>query len=71
MLHDILKDFPGSQDGRHTEYFTAGAQADLSAELAAVAVAQGWARPVGLVEKIEQIAENVKIGTLHMKRKGV
>ncbi len=30
MKYDILKDFKGSQDGRFTEQFTAGTQADLS-----------------------------------------
>ena len=45
MLHDILKDFPGSQDGRHTEQFKAGTQRDLSDYLAAIVVPEGWARP--------------------------
>jgi hypothetical protein len=46
MLHDILIDFPGSQDGRFTEQFKAGTQADLSAYLAAIVVPAGWARLV-------------------------
>jgi hypothetical protein len=45
MLYDILKDFPGSQDGRFTEQFTAGTQRDLSDYLAAIVVPAGWARP--------------------------
>jgi len=50
MLHDILKDFPGSQDGRFTEQFKAGTQADLSDYLAPLVVPQGWARPVGVIQ---------------------
>jgi hypothetical protein len=46
MLHDILIDFPGSQDGRFTEQFKAGTQADLSVYLAAIVVPAGWARLV-------------------------
>lgn len=46
MLHDILIDFPGSQDGRFTESFKAGTQADLSDYLAAIVVPAGWARLV-------------------------
>jgi len=44
-LHEILRDFPGSQDGRFTEQFTAGTQRELSDWLAAAVVPQGWARP--------------------------
>lgn len=44
MLYEILKDFPGSQDGRITEQFTAGTQAELSDYLAAIVVREGWAR---------------------------
>lgn len=44
MLHDILKDFKGSQDGRFATQFKAGTQAELSDSLAAVAVKEGWAR---------------------------
>lgn len=50
MLYDILKDFPGSQDGRTTEQFTAGTQRELSDYLAAIVVPAGWARPVKTVE---------------------
>jgi hypothetical protein len=52
MLHDILVDFPGSQDGRFTENFRAGTQADLSDYLAAIVVPAGWARPVQAVEVV-------------------
>lgn len=45
MLHDILKDFKGSQDGRFSTQFKAGTQAELSDSLAPVAVKEGWARP--------------------------
>jgi len=46
MRYDILKDFKGSQDGRFTEQFTAGTQAELSDYLAAC-IDPAWARPVG------------------------
>ncbi len=46
MLHDILKDFKGSQDGRFAEQFKAGTQADLSPYLAGIVVPEGWARAV-------------------------
>lgn len=45
MLYEILKDFPGSQDGRFSENFTAGTVAELSDYLAAIVVPEGWARP--------------------------
>ena len=35
MLYDIIKSFPGSQDGRFTETFEAGTQRELSDYLAA------------------------------------
>jgi hypothetical protein len=69
MLYDILKDFPGSQDGRFAEQFTAGTQRELSDYLAAIAVPNGWARAVDAPVKIEAVAENVKIATVPMKRK--
>lgn len=50
MLHDILKDFPGSQDGTRTEQFKAGTQAELSDYLAEIVVREGWAKPAGSVE---------------------
>jgi len=46
MLFDILKDFKGSQDGRLTEQFVKGSERELSESLAAVAVKEGWAKPV-------------------------
>lgn len=50
MLHDILQDFPGSQDGRFTEQFKAGTQAELSDYLAQIVVREGWAKPVKIIE---------------------
>ena len=47
MLYDIIKSFPGSQDGRRTEHFEAGTQRELSDYLAAIVVPDGWARPAG------------------------
>lgn len=46
MLHEIIKDFSGSQDGRFTEQFIKGTERDLSESLAVVAVKEGWAKPV-------------------------
>jgi len=46
-LYEILVDFPGSQDGTHTEQFKAGTQRELSDWLAAAVVPQGWARLAG------------------------
>ena len=48
MLHEILKDFPGSQDGTKTEQFKAGTQVELSDYLAEIVVREGWARPAGV-----------------------
>lgn len=50
MLHEILKDFPGSQDGTKTEQFKTGTQVELSEYLAAIVVPEGWAKPVKSVE---------------------
>lgn len=50
MLHDILQDFQGSQDGRFTEQFKAGTQAELSDYLAEIVVHEGWAKPVKTVD---------------------
>jgi hypothetical protein len=43
MLYEILKDFPGSQDGRFAENFKAGTVVELSDYLAAIVVPEGWA----------------------------
>jgi len=61
-LYEILR------DGEQTVHLTAGMRVELSDDLAAVAVGEGWARPVSAISALEQVAENVKIGTLHMKR---
>lgn len=50
MKYEILQDFPGSQDGRFTEQFKAGTEAELSDYLANIVVAAGWARLVQSVE---------------------
>ena len=55
MLYEILKDFPGSQDGRYTEHFKAGTQAELSEYLVSC-VPQEWVRPVGEKVVIENKA---------------
>lgn len=57
MKYKILKEFLGSQDGRFTDRFEAGTEAELSNSLASVAVAQGWALPVGAV--VEPVVEPV------------
>lgn len=51
MKYQILKDFPGSQDGTKTEYFAAGTEAELSDYLAAAVVPVGWAKPVEIENK--------------------
>lgn len=57
MLYDILKDFPGSQDGTVTEQFKAGTRVELSDYLAGIVVPEGWARPVAQASaKIENKA---------------
>lgn len=58
MRYEILKDFPGSQDGRFTEQFVAGTVRELTPYLAAIVVAAGWARPAG-----EPVIENKAIAT--------
>ena len=55
MLYDIIKDFKGSQDGRITEQFKAGTQAELSDYLVAC-VNPEWVRPVGKPTEIENKA---------------
>lgn len=42
----ILKDFKGSPDGRYAVQYRAGEEGDLTASLAEVALAEGWAKPV-------------------------
>jgi len=56
MLYDIVKDFKGSQDGRFTQDFKAGTQAELSDYLAAIVVREGWARLSGKPVEIENKA---------------
>ena len=70
MRYDILKSFYGSQDGRLTESFSAGTQADLSDYLGAIAVREGWARPVGAeIENKAIVTDGRQTGTLRLKRK--
>ncbi len=71
MLYEILKDFPGSQDGRFTEQFTAGTQRELSDYLAVIAVKEGWARQIGFSNQMENkavITEGRQTGTLRLRR---
>lgn len=63
--YDILKDFPGSQDGRFCEQFHAGTQAELSDYLADIAVREGWARLA--VEKPGPVIDNKAITTIGEK----
>jgi len=69
MLYDILRDFPGSQDGRFTEQFKAGTQRDLSDYLAAAVVPAGWARPVGQIENKAVVSDGGQTGALKLRRK--
>lgn len=66
MLYEILKDFPGSQDGRFTEYFQAGTRRELSDHLASAVVPCGWARPV--VENKAIMSDGGMTGTLRLRR---
>lgn len=43
--HRILKTFPGSQTGHDHHVFEKGSVRDLSDDLAAIAVKEGWAEP--------------------------
>jgi hypothetical protein len=42
----IIKSFKGSQTGIDLQEFIAGTEANLSADLAKSAIAEGWAEPV-------------------------
>jgi hypothetical protein len=69
MIYDILRDFSGSQDGRFTERFSKGTQADLSDSLAEVAVRNGWARPVGVeVENKAVVTDGRQTGAIKRKK---
>jgi len=71
MLYEIIKDFPGSQDGRITEKFEAGTQRELSDYLAVVVVREGWARPVGAAKPAVEIVNKAVVsdgGTITMRR---
>lgn len=73
MMHEIIQDFPGSQDGTRTELFKAGTQRDLSAWLAPLAVSAGWAKPVSEkkteIENKAVVTDGAQTGTLKVKRK--
>ena len=72
MLHDILVDFPGSQDGTATEQFVAGTQRELSDYLAAIVVPCGWARPVQsapIAESAPLIDDRAPTGLIRRKGK--
>lgn len=62
MLYEILQDFPGSQDGRITEQFSAGTQAELSDYLAAIVVPAGWARAVQVEPETARVTVSPKRG---------
>jgi hypothetical protein len=44
--YEVFEDFNGSNDGRLTIEYKVGETVELSASLAAVALAEGWAQPV-------------------------
>ncbi len=69
MKYEILKDFPGSQDGRTTEQFSAGTEVELSDYLANIVVREGWARPVSVDEDGAVDVENKAIVTDGRRRK--
>lgn len=62
MLCEILKDFPGSQDGTVTEQFVAGTRRELSAYLAGIVIPAGWARPVVEIDNKAIITEGRQRG---------
>lgn len=57
MLYRILKDFPGSQDGRFTEQFRQGTVVELSAYLVNC-VPAAWIEAVG-DEQVHSVDEPV------------
>lgn len=62
-MHEILKDFDGSQDGRFTERFSAGSVVALSDYLAAIVVPAGLARQVSVdIENKAIIPESPRRG---------
>lgn len=68
MIHEIVKDFHGSQDGRFTEHFKAGEKIDLSDYLVAC-VNPDWVRlPVAIGNKAIVLDGN-QTGTLKIQRK--
>jgi hypothetical protein len=60
-LYDILKDFNGSQTGHDFQAFKAGTTANLSDSLAAIAVKEGWVKPIA-VGGIVPMAKPVLVG---------
>lgn len=66
MLYEILRDFKGSQDGRFTEQFTAGTQAELSDYLVSCIPAD-WARPVGVIENKAIVTDGAQTGKFKRK----
>jgi hypothetical protein len=72
MMYEILKDFPGSQDGRFTEQFKAGTVRELSAYLAGHVVPCGWARPhiekQVAIENKAVVTDGSQTGTMKRKK---
>lgn len=70
MKYEILRDFPGSQDGRTTEQFKAGTQAEMSDYLVSC-IPKEWARPVVDPVEIENkavVTDGSQIGTMKRKK---
>ena len=70
MKYEILRDFPGSQDGRTTEQFKAGTQAYMSDYLVSC-IPKEWVRPVGDTVEIENkavVSDGSQIGTMKRKK---
>lgn len=68
MLYEILRDFPGSQDGRTTEQFRAGTQVELTDYLVSC-IPKGWARPVGSeIENKAVVTDGSQTGTMKRKK---
>jgi len=66
MIHEILKDFLGSQDGSRTEKFTAGTHVEVSDYLVSCIPAD-WVRQTREEKTVE--IENKAVVSDGMKRK--
>lgn len=66
VLHNILKTFPGSQDGSTTETFHEGTKRELSDYLAG-AIDKSWAEPV--IKNKAVVSDGSQTGKIKTKAK--